>query len=90
MFMNLDTLPADQHMYTAFVADPDQNWGDPDSVCYDEIDFVSGSNDSTTLLRAKAETEAKDLYTGQEIIAIADQSVGGWVWVNEHGKALKR
>lgn len=77
-FMNLHTLPAGQHMYTAWVTDEPKG----DVQAADEIDFVSSARwDADSLIRAAMDTrEFKELYEGQRIVAIADQSIGEKVW----------
>lgn len=94
MWMNLDTLPADTHQYVAFVGDRDQNWSNLDEVVYDEIDFQAGAHASSLALINAAmlheDAASYDLTGTQEILGIADQSSGEWVFVSEHGRLLRK
>lgn len=92
VWMNLDSLPAGQHQYVAFVGDTDQDWNRPDGTTHDEVDFVAGSHaDESALLELarQAATPLYDLGGKQEILGIADQSSGEWMYLSEHGKLLK-
>jgi hypothetical protein len=93
MWMNLHSLPANQHQYVAFVGDRDQDWTNPDATTHDEVDFVAGSHDDSDELVVLAKLAAAPLYDvdgTQEILGIADQSSGEWMYLSEHGKLLKR
>ena len=65
MFVNLHTLPAGRHMYTAFVGTPEN---------HDEVDFEGPANATAhQLARLATEAAAQD-YPGQTVIAVANQS----------------
>lgn len=80
-FMNLHTLPAGKHMYTAWVSsDP---VGKVESA--DEIDFVDDASAPWPTLKLNAEQveDFKVDYPGCRIVAIADQSTGEKLWAEE-------
>lgn len=77
MFVNLHSLPAGQHMYTAFLAhqDPGTDEWEPG----DEIDFVASSRlNGAELAVAVLDTDDWELYDAAEtrVAGIADQSTG--------------
>jgi hypothetical protein len=75
MFMNLHSLPAGKHMYTAYV-------GDPFEGC-DEYDIVAPATATAKQVIAllRADEGFVDLYGADATVAgIVDQSVGAVVW----------
>lgn len=91
MWMNLDTLPPEIHQYVAFIGDGAQDWSQPDSIMFEEVDFQAGPHDDTDELVVLAKLEIAKLYDVElEILGIADQSSGEWMYLSNHGKLLKR
>lgn len=94
VWMNLDALPAGTHQYIAFVGPRDQDWSDVDEVWYDEVDLRAGANagelDLTDAFARSEEGQSYDLAERYEILGIADQSTGEWVYLSEHGRLLRR
>jgi hypothetical protein len=80
-FVNLHTLPAGQHMYTAWVT-----YDEPGKVeDADEIDVVLPAGAAIgSLQKAIMDTrEFRELYPGARIVGIVDQSAGEKVWAEE-------
>ena len=67
MYMNLDTLPAGQAMFTALVGDGDD---------FDEIDFVASRRASLDTLLLAAIDAADGDYDGLSVAGLIDQSAG--------------
>jgi hypothetical protein len=81
VFVNLHTLPAGQHMYTAWVTyDP---YGEVKDA--DEIDFIADARASVVILQGECAStrDYKVLYPDARIIGIVDQSTGEKLWAEE-------
>ena len=84
MFMNLHSLPAGQHMYTFYLANPAEFY-DGSSDVEEEFDLVAPAYKWTRELikLLKADPEFADLYDITptfDVVAIADQSSGEVVY----------
>lgn len=70
MFMNLDTLPAGQHMFTIAVTADEPGTHRAD-IFFDEIDVVAPSRATVDEIIALADTDG---YEGQRVLGVVDQS----------------
>jgi hypothetical protein len=73
MFMNLDTIPAGQAMYTVAVTDIEPGTVHRADMYFDEVDVVTSSRATVDEIIAAADLSG---YEGQRILGVVNQSDG--------------
>lgn len=71
MFMNLDTLPTGQHMYTVAVTDIEPGTVHRADMWFDEVDVVASSRATVDEIIAAADLAG---YEGQRVLGVVDQT----------------
>lgn len=71
MFMNLDTLPVGQHMFTVAVTDIEPGTVHRADMYFDEVDVVAPSRSTVDEIIAAADLSG---YEGQRILGVVDQT----------------